>query len=547
MEVCGIIGKKIEKTILAVYRPPLGSMETFSHKMRVCLEEEICTPKACQRRTQNEKPVCGSDGLTYPNRCHFEKARCQNGNITLVRKGPCKEHRPCLEGVEYANQHPGYNFKPQCRADGTYAASQCHPGTGFCWCVTPMGVPLPYTSVQSRNGMKHNCGRRNRKSKKRSPSKKNHARLCKHSDKSLFNGNLIGMFLTDWQRSEETSASANDSVVVEWKFVSLDRNGDGKLDKTEYRDLRRMVKKAVKPKRCGKTFFRSCDLNTDQIIERGEWVDCLARNGMDDGRGGNTSTNSDEWDDDVDSQPSRSPPHGVLSQEGNPISHNYDDDSSEVREEEPANCLSDRQTALSEGSHLYIPDCTSDGRYQKVQCYNSAGYCWCVNEDTGKNIPGTSVKNETPKCDDLLPTSRPMKGCPEEKKNAFLRELMQFLQSKMNTTSAFNDLMWKVSREEQTAKFSFVMFDKNKNKMLDRNEWKAFKDMVLEMKTLRKCGKKMPRYCDINRDRQISMTEWLLCLNVQQVTVTSPTYSSPRNITSSRSGKKNPLNMLKAD
>ncbi|KAK9891959.1 hypothetical protein WA026_017442 [Henosepilachna vigintioctopunctata] len=366
------------------------------------------------------------------------------------------------------------------------------------------------------------------------------------------------MFLMEWQREKQTSASANDTVVIEWKFVDLDLNEDGKLDKTEYRDLRRMVKKAVKPKRCGRSFLRSCDLNTDQIIERREWADCLARNGMDvslrvfswlnaDGNEGTTSIDNEDTDDDLDLPPSRSPPDGVLSQGGNPLGHNYDDDSSDVREEEPANCLSDRQTALSEGSQLYIPECTSDGRYQKVQCYKSAGYCWCVNEDTGKNIPGTSIKNATPKCDDLLPTSRPMKGCPEEKKIAFLRDLMQYLQTKMNSTSALNDLIWKVSREEQTAKMSFVMFDKNKNKMLDRNEWKAFKDMVLEMKTLKKCGKKLPRYCDINRDRQISMTEWLLCLNVQQVTMTSLTNVTPRNGTSSRAGKKNPLNMLKAD
>lgn len=52
--------------------------------------------------------------------------------------------------------------------------------------------------------------------------------------------------------------------------------------------------------------------------------------------------------------------------------------------------------------------------------------------------------------------------------------------------------------------------------MLDKNEWKAFKDTVGTVKTLRKCGKKLPRYCDINKDRQISMTEWLDCLNTNR-------------------------------
>lgn len=73
-----------------------------------------------------------------------------------------------------------------------------------------------------------------------------------------------------------------------------------------------------------------------------------------------------------------------------------------------------------------------------------------------------------------------------------------------------------MSREEQVATWSFVVYDKNKNKMLDKNEWKAFKDTVTTVKALRKCGKKLPRYCDINKDRQISMTEWLDCLNTNR-------------------------------
>lgn len=88
-------------------------------------------------------------------------------------------------------------------------------------------------------------------------------------------------------------------------------------------------------------------------------------------------------------------------------------------------CLTDRRQAVLEEqraassvleapegqraarSALYIPECTADGRYNKLQCYNSTGYCWCVNEDTGKPIPGTSAKDRRPACDTLAPT---MKG-----------------------------------------------------------------------------------------------------------------------------------------
>lgn len=511
---------------------------------------ETCKPKSCLGKPNSqEKPVCGSDGITYPNRCVFGNARCQNQNLTLIKRGPCKHQKTCREQTKFLAETHHYDLNLECRLDGSYGSSQCYPHSGFCWCVAPNGTPVPFTSVKYRDATtKALCGKK--KSKRRSPVKKNRNVPCKSSDKSLFNSHLIGLFQTEWQRFHSTQFPGNDTVVLNWKFDHLDASRDGKLQRIEYRDLRRMIKKFVKPKRCAKNFFKSCDLNSDQDIERQEWTDCLARNSMDDGRGSNTSDDSEDQEDLEEQAPSsRSPPHGVLSQDGGSLP-NYDDDSSEIKDEEPANCLSDRETALAESTQAqsYIPKCTSDGRYQKIQCYESTGYCWCVNEDTGKNIPGTSVKNETPKCDILQPSMRPMKGCPEKKKLVFLKDLMEFLQKKINTSSAYNDLTWKGPNEEQIAKLSFVMFDTNKNKILDRNERKYFKEMMINVKKLSKCGKKLPRYCDINKDRQISMTEWLLCLNVQNASVSSfNIVNQVKNVTSSRAGKKNPLNMLKAD
>jgi SPARC-related modular calcium-binding protein len=77
-------------------------------------------------------------------------------------------------------------------------------------------------------------------------------------------------------------------------------------------------------------------------------------------------------------------------------------------------CISDRKTVLedqkqhSRGGNIYVPQCMSDGRYHRVQCYS--GYCWCVYQDTGKPIPGTSSKNGTPNCNPAPTPSRPMKG-----------------------------------------------------------------------------------------------------------------------------------------
>lgn len=45
-------------------------------------------------------------------------------------------------------------------------------------------------------------------------------------------------------------------------------------------------------------------------------------------------------------------------------------------------------------------------------------------------------------------------------------------------------------------------------------------------RTLRKCGKKMPRYCDVNGDKKITLTEWLNCLQTQRNEVQPTSQSS---------------------
>lgn len=73
-------------------------------------------------------------------------------------------------------------------------------------------------------------------------------------------------------------------------------------------------------------------------------------------------------------------------------------------------------------------------------------------------------------------------------------------------------ISWQVSPEDRIATWNFLTFDKNKNKVLDRPEWKGFRQLVSEHQLLRRCGKKLPRYCDANQDRSITITEWLDCL-----------------------------------
>lgn len=73
--------------------------------------------------------------------------------------------------------------------------------------------------------------------------------------------------------SDETAET--DRRVLEWKFNSLDINGDLQLSRDEYRALRELVRKVVKPKRCARAFSKHCDLDRDTNIAQQEWITCL--------------------------------------------------------------------------------------------------------------------------------------------------------------------------------------------------------------------------------------------------------------------------------
>jgi hypothetical protein len=74
--------------------------------------------------------------------------------------------------------------------------------------------------------------------------------------------------------------------------------------------------------------------------------------------------------------------------------------------------------------------------------------------------------------------------------------------------------------------------------------------ILFGFRKLKRCGKKMPRFCDVNNDKKITLSEWLNCLQTQRVQneQSKPlVQSEPKPSTQSKRGK-NPLEtFLKAD
>ncbi|KRF80506.1 SPARC-related modular calcium-binding protein 2 [Drosophila virilis] len=466
---------------------------------------------------ESEGPVCGTDDQTYPTRCHLLRVQCSGHQVSLKHRGNCKG---CLVALKYARERARNPkiFFPRCRSDGNYAAVQCLVGSG-CWCSDSSGKPIRNTTTRRS---RPKCGAYRRNNRRRSPQRQlsmdadlanssevagSGHRPCSKADRLAFNNHLIKVFRSEHVRSGQIeTAAVSDAAVLDWKFAQLDANANQLLDRQEVRELKKLVKRAVKPRRCGRAFGKYCDVNRDDSLSRLEWSNCLSKD----------------------------------------TSHLLNAKTAEATNNESegdANCWTDREVAREEQRHggnrsFFVPECMADGRYKRVQCYSSI--CWCVNEETGKNIPGT-FGQKRPQCDEVAAV-RPMKGCTEPRKTQFLKELKEFLNTQiLPSSNTGNSTMWK-SEDERIATLSFVFLDKNKNKSWERKEWKVFRDLVTSASNLSKCGKKMPRYCDANGDKKISLSEWLNCLQSQRTESTTTAKPARSNETAtSRLLGSNPL------
>lgn len=111
-----------------------------------------------------------------------------------------------------------------------------------------------------------------------------HYTACNDAQRSLFNHNLVDMLRDEWRRGQSLSAGRVESVdsdnverrqAVEWKFSTLDADADRNLTRAEMADMRRLVKRALRPRPCARSFARYCDLDQSGQLSLQEWSFCL--------------------------------------------------------------------------------------------------------------------------------------------------------------------------------------------------------------------------------------------------------------------------------
>uniref|UniRef100_A0A914VLV2 SPARC-related modular calcium-binding protein 1 n=1 Tax=Plectus sambesii TaxID=2011161 RepID=A0A914VLV2_9BILA len=239
----------------------------------------------------NVAAICGSDGRTYNSECEIKRAACHGNPVVKQMEGACPENSKCRLERRFQQdiarrKNSSVVFIPECdETDGSYSIVQCHQSTGYCWCVTKTGRPLPGTSVRNK---RPNClpyGKVGRRSSQTNMGRGTGG--CGTLDRSTFNSNLLKIFQSEYERDPKNrlkgnGRSASNSApdkgvrVIRWKFDQLDRNKNGELSRRELRGQKRLIKKLIQPLACARRFNKYCDLDKNQKIDRREWVTCLS-------------------------------------------------------------------------------------------------------------------------------------------------------------------------------------------------------------------------------------------------------------------------------
>lgn len=60
-------------------------------------------------------------------------------------------------------------------------------------------------------------------------------------------------------------------------------------------------------------------------------------------------------------------------------------------------CHALRERLSNAGEATYVPQCSSDGRFENVQYWHAKDHYWCVDPETGKPLGG-AVRGEEPQC-----------------------------------------------------------------------------------------------------------------------------------------------------
>ncbi|XP_047459948.1 SPARC-related modular calcium-binding protein 2 isoform X2 [Mugil cephalus] len=214
-----------------------------------------------------------------------EQVRSRQNNRTRAPSSSCDQEQQSAQ--EEARQHKNDAvFVPDCAQGGLYKPVQCHPSTGYCWCVlVDTGRPIPGTSTRYEQP-KCDGNARAHPTKPKDHYKSRHLQGCPGVKKTEFLTSVLDALSTDMvhavtdpastgRMSEPDPSHTLEERVVHWYFSQLDKNSSGDIGKKEIKPFKRFLRKKSKPKKCVKKFVEYCDISNDKALSLQELMGCL--------------------------------------------------------------------------------------------------------------------------------------------------------------------------------------------------------------------------------------------------------------------------------
>uniref|UniRef100_A0A1A8N7U0 SPARC related modular calcium binding 2 n=2 Tax=Nothobranchius TaxID=28779 RepID=A0A1A8N7U0_9TELE len=231
------------------------------------------------------QPVTEDDDIASQYPTLWKEQERSRQNRTRTSSSSCdQEHQSAVEEKRLHNNDAV--FVPDCAHGGLYKPVQCHPSTGYCWCVlVDTGRPIPGTSTRYEQP-KCDGNARAHPTKPKDHYRSRHLQGCPGAKKTEFLTSVLDALSTDMVHAVTDPASAGrmaepdpshtlEERVVHWYFSQLDKNASGDIGKKEIKPFKRFLRKKSKPKKCVKKFVEYCDISNDKALSLQELMGCL--------------------------------------------------------------------------------------------------------------------------------------------------------------------------------------------------------------------------------------------------------------------------------
>jgi hypothetical protein len=328
-------------------------------------------------------PSCEEDGSYSTVQCHGSTGYCwcvdaQGHKVEGTEVAPGHGQIDCSANALTACQYEVLTatgligaFVPQCESDGSYKTQQCHPSTGYCWCVKSDGSKIAGTVTAPGNLASLDCS--------------NFMDLTKCEEMSLAASSslVLGVFTPHCEEDGSfSSMQCHGSTGICWCVDEEGHEIDGssKLPGTGAPD-------------CDFYKMSECEqlaATNNGLI--GAYVPQCEEDGSYSTKQCHGSTGTC-W---------------CVDENGKQIEASVTGPGKEL------DCAVFSMTACEKLVYLaskspvpgaFIPTCDEDGKFAAKQCHPSTGYCWCIETD------GTTIEESMTKPGQSLECTFPLTPC----------------------------------------------------------------------------------------------------------------------------------------